>query len=90
MIQFLTGNYAAGIYNSAYKIISVFTAFYVIYNVVIFPLMSKLYSRNKNLLKLSFEQSIKYSILILLPICIGVYLYSPYLINLIYTEEYAL
>ena len=90
MIQFLTGDYATGIYNSAYKVISVFTAFYIIYNVVIFPLMSKLYSENKNLLKLSFEQSLKYSILILLPICFLLYLYSPYLINLIYSNEYAL
>lgn len=90
MIQFLTGDYATGIYNSAYKIISVFTAFYVIYQAVIFPLMSKLYTEDENLLKLSFEQSVKYSLLILLPISIGVYLYSPYIINLIYSSQYAL
>lgn len=90
MIQILSGDYATGIYNSAYKIISVFSAFYVVYNVVIFPLMSKLYSENLNLLKLSFEQSIKYSLLILLPICIGVYFYSPYIINIIYSQQYAL
>lgn len=90
MIQFLSGDYATGLYNSAYKIISVFTAFYVIYQVVIFPLMSKLYTEDENLLKLSFEQSVKYSLLILLPISIGVYIYSPYIINLIYSSQYAL
>ena len=90
MIQFLSGDYATGIYNSAYKIISVFTAFYVIYNTVIFPLMSKLYAEDEKLLKLSFEQSIKYSLLLLLPICIGVYFYSPYIIDLIYSNAYAL
>ena len=90
MIQFLAGDYATGIYNSAYKIVSVFAAFYVIYQYVIFPLMSKLYAENTNLLKISFESSFKYSLLILLPISIGVYFYSPYIINLIYSSQYAL
>ncbi|MBQ3473315.1 MAG: polysaccharide biosynthesis C-terminal domain-containing protein, partial [Methanobrevibacter sp.] len=49
-----------------------------------------LYAENTNLLKLSFEQSIKYSLLILLPISIGVYIYSPTIIDLIYGSEYAL
>ena len=90
MIQFLSGDFATGIYNSAYKIVSVFAAFYVIYQYVIFPLMSKLYAENANLLKVSFEQSFKYSLLILLPLCIGVYFYSPYIIDLIYSSQYAL
>ena len=90
MLSWLSGDYATGLYNSAYKVISVFTAFYVIYQYVIFPLMSKLYTEDTNLLKISFEQSFKYSLLILLPIIIGVYFYSPYIINLIYTSEFAL
>lgn len=90
MLSWLSGDYATGLYNSAYKVISVFTAFYVIYQYVIFPLMSKLYAENTNLLKISFEQSFKYSLLVLLPIIIGVYFYSPYIINLIYTSEFAL
>lgn len=90
MLSILSGNYATGLYNSAYKVISVFTAFYVIYQYVIFPLMSKLYAEDTNLLKVSFQQSFKYSLLILLPIIIGVYFYAPYLIDLIYTNQFAL
>lgn len=90
MISWLSNDYATGLYNSAFKIISVFTAFYVIYQYVIYPLMSKLYAEDTNLLKVSFEQSFKYSLLILLPISIGVYFYSPYLIELIYSNQYAL
>ena len=90
MISWLAGDYATGLYNSAYKVISVFAAFYVIYQYVIFPLMSKLYTEDTNLLKISFEQSFKYSLLILLPIIIGVYFYSPYLITLIYGNKFAL
>ena len=90
MISWLAGDYATGLYNASYKIISVFVAFYVIYQYVIYPLMSKLYAEDTNLLKISFEQSIKYSLLILLPISIGVYFYSPYIINLVYRSQYAL
>lgn len=90
MISWLSGDYATGLYNSAYKVISVFTAFYVVYQYVIFPLMSKLYAEDTDLLKISFEQSFKYSLLILLPIIVGVYFYSPYIINLIYSSEFAL
>ncbi|WP_304105183.1 flippase [Methanobrevibacter ruminantium] len=90
MVQMIAGDYATGLYNSAYKIVSVFAAFYVIYQYVIFPLMSKLYAEDTNLLKVSFEQSFKYSLLILLPLSIGVYLYSDYIINLIYSSQYAL
>lgn len=90
MVQMIAGDYATGVYNSAYKIVSVFAAFYVIYQYVIFPLMSKLYAEDTNLLKVSFEQSFKYSLLILLPLSIGVYLYSDYIINLIYSSQYAL
>lgn len=90
MISWLSGDYSTGIYNSAYKLISVFTAFYVVYQSVIFPLMSKLYAEDTNLLKISFETSFKYSLLVLLPICIGVYLYAPYIITLIYSNQYAL
>jgi O-antigen/teichoic acid export membrane protein len=90
MISWLAGDYATGLYNSAYKVISVFTAFYVIYQYVIFPLMSKLYTKDTNMLKISFEQSFKYSLLILLPIIVGVYFYSPYIITLIYSSEFAL
>ena len=90
MISWLANDYATGLYNAVYKIISVFSAFYLVYQYVIYPLMSKLYSKDPNLLKLSFNQSIKYSLLILLPIIIGMYFYSPYLIDLIYTNQYAL
>ncbi len=90
MISSLANDYATGLYNAAYKIISVFAAFYVVYQYVIYPLMSKLYSEDNNLLKVSFNQSIKYSLLILLPLIIGIYFYSPYLIDLIYSDQYAL
>lgn len=90
MISFMIGSVAVGIYSSAYKIITVFTTLYMVYNYVVFPLMSKFYKDSEDLLKISYEKSIKYLIMLMLPFAIGVTFYSYYITTLIYGETYAL
>ena len=43
MLSYLTGDYATGLYKSAYNIITVFTTFFVVYHSVVFPIMSKFF-----------------------------------------------
>ena len=50
--------------------------------------MSKLYKNSNDLLKLSYEKSIKYLLLISLPISVGVLIYASDIINLIYGKGY--
>jgi O-antigen/teichoic acid export membrane protein len=88
MISFMAGSTAVGIYSSAYKIITVFTTIYTVYTYVVFPLMSKLYKDSEDLLKVSYEKSIKYLIIIMLPFAIGITIYSQDIITLIYGESY--
>ncbi len=88
MISFIVGNTAVGIYSSAYKIITVFTTIYTVYTYVVFPLMSKLYKDSEDLLKISYEKSIKYLIMIMLPFAIGITIYSQDIITLIYGKSY--
>ncbi|BBL61305.1 flippase [Methanobrevibacter arboriphilus] len=88
MISFMVGNTAVGIYSSAYKIITVFTTIYTVYTYVVFPLMSKLYKDSEDLLKISYEKSIKYLIMIMLPFAIGITIYSEDIITLIYGKSY--
>ncbi|MBF4469549.1 MAG: flippase [Methanobrevibacter arboriphilus] len=88
MISFMAGNTAVGIYSSAYKIITVFTTIYTVYTYVVFPLMSKLYKDSEDLLKISYEKSIKYLIMIMLPFAIGITIYSQDIITLIYGKSY--
>ena len=57
MLSYLTGDYATGLYKSAYNIINVFTTFFVVYQGVIFPVMSKFFAERKDLLKSSYYQS---------------------------------
>lgn len=88
MLSSLVGNYATGIYNASYKLISVLTLFYSVYGAVIFPVMSKLYQNDKKLLLTSFEKSVKYITLIVLPLIVGTSFYSADIIQLIYGKEY--
>lgn len=88
MISFMKGSIAVGIYGSAYKIITVFTTLYMVYNYVIFPLMSNLYKNSGNLLKISYEKSVKYLLIMILPIAVGINFYTEPIIALIYGSDY--
>ncbi len=90
MLSYLTGDYATGLYKSAYNIINVFTTFFVVYQGVIFPVMSKFFAERKDLLKSSYELSVKYLLLIIIPISVGVFFYARPLVDLIYSNQYSL
>ena len=87
MINHFSTAYAAGLYNSAYKLINVLTLFYSIYTAAIFPVMSKLFKNEKNLLNLSFVNSIKYLSLVTIPIAVFTLFYGYDIIG-IYGAEY--
>ena len=90
MLSYLTGDYATGLYKSANNIINVFTTFFVVYQGVIFPVMSKFFAERKDLLKSSYELSVKYLLLIIIPISVGVFFYARPLVDLIYSNQYSL
>ncbi|MBR3112612.1 MAG: flippase [Methanobrevibacter sp.] len=82
MITQMSTTYNAGLYNSAYKLISVLALFYTIYTAVIFPVMSKLFEGEKDLLALSFVKSIKYLSIITIPIAVFTCFYGYDLIGI--------
>ena len=88
MLSNLVGDYPTGIYNAAYKLISVLTLFYSAYTAVIFPVMSKLFKNNKETLMIYYEKSIKYLLLIMIPLAHSIVIYSSDIIQLIYGHEY--
>lgn len=88
MLTNMVSSYANGIYSAAYKLISVLTMFYTVYSAVIFPVMSRLYKNEKNLLVVSFEKSIKYFMLLIIPISFATILYSTDIVVLFFGHEY--
>lgn len=88
MLSTLVGNYATGIYNATYKLITVLTLFYSVYTAVIFPVMSKFFKNDETMLLISFEKSIKYLMLVMIPLAVATVFYSTDIIHLIYGQEY--
>jgi len=88
MLTNMVGSYATGIYNATYKLISVLTLFYSVYTSVIFPVMSKYYKNDESLLLTSFEKSIKYLMLVIIPLAVATVFYSTDVIHLIYGHKY--
>ncbi len=90
MLSYLTGNYSTGLYKSAYNIITVFTTFFPVYQNVIFPVMSKFFKESRDLIKVSYELSVKYLLLFILPLSVGIFFYAGPLVDLIYSNQYSL
>ena len=89
MLTPMVGNYATGIYNATYRLISVLTLFYGVYTAVIFPVMSRMFKNDKKMLSVSFEKSTKYLMLIIIPIAVATQFYSTDIIVLFFGKEYA-
>lgn len=87
MITQFSSTYATGLYNSAYKLINVLNLFYSIYTAAVFPVMSKLFVGEKDLLNMSFIKSMKYLTLVTLPIAVFTTFYGYDLI-VIYGSEF--
>lgn len=88
MLNSMVGSYATGLYNATFKLISVVTLFYGIYASVIFPVMSKLFKNDAELLIISYEKSIKYLMTIIIPIAIATVFYSTDIMTFIYGHKY--
>jgi len=88
MLTNMVGTYATGIYNATYKLISVLTLFFSVYTAVIFPVMSRFYKNNESLFLISFEKSIKYLMLIIIPLAVATVFYSKDVMQLIYGHSY--
>ena len=88
MLTELVGDYATGIYNATYKLISVLTFFYSVYTAVFFPVMSKFFKNDKQLLVISYEKSIRYLMLLVIPLAIATMFYSEDIIQLICGPEF--
>jgi O-antigen/teichoic acid export membrane protein len=89
MLTPMSGDYATGIYNATYRLISVLTLFYGVYGAVIFPVMSRMFKNDKELLNVSFEKSVKYLMLIIIPIAVATQFYSLDIVILFFGKEYS-
>ncbi|HDD43960.1 MAG TPA: flippase [Candidatus Desulfofervidus auxilii] len=81
-------NAVIGWYNAAYRLILVLISISSLYVTAIYPVMSKFFKSSEKSLKFIFERSIKYMLLISIPIVIGTTLLADRIILLIFGSEY--
>lgn len=81
-------NAVIGWYNAAYRLILVLISIPSLYVTAIYPVMSKFFKSSEKSLKFIFERSIKYMLLISIPIVIGTTLLADRIILLIFGSEY--
>ncbi|MBU4536311.1 MAG: flippase [Euryarchaeota archaeon] len=88
MLTALQGNAATGLYNASYKLIMVLLSIYHVYMIAIFPVMAKYYKKSPQSLKLTYHRSVKYILIIIIPVAIGTTFLARDIISLVYTSEF--
>ncbi len=88
LLERLVSDHEAGIYSVPYKIVFAFQFIPMALIASVYPKMSEYYACNKQKLSDLFAQSMRYLLVIALPIAVGVALVSGDVIQLLYGEEY--
>lgn len=89
MLSFMKGDEVVGWYNAAYRLVFVLTVIPGVYFTSAFPAMSKYYVTSKESLKLIYKKSIKYMIILAVPIALGTSLLADKAIMLIFDPGYS-
>lgn len=89
LLSLLQSNAAVGWYSASYKVIEVLLFIPLIYNAAIFPVLSKFYVSSKESIQFVYVKSIKYLIILGLPIAAGITILSKDIILILYQSAYA-
>jgi len=89
LMNIINGDSTVGIYNAAYGLMTALMFLPSVYVIAVFPLLSRFNVSSKELLKLSYEKSFKYLIIIGLPIAVGTTLIASPLILFIYKSGFS-
>ena len=81
-------NSIIGWYSAAYRLVTPLTFIPAIFFTSVFPVMSNLYGKSENSLKFAFGRSIKYMIILGIPIATGITILANKIILLIYGQSY--
>lgn len=88
ILSVMVGNEVVGWYNAAYRLVFIFASLYSVYMVSIFPVLSGFYKTSKKSIKIAYERSFKYMLIVNLPIAIFITFLADKIILLIYGTGY--
>lgn len=89
MLSIMMGDAEVGLYSAAYKLCEPFSLVPYALMVSLFPIMSASFKNSEERLIKTYRLSIKYILIIMLPIVMGITLLSDKIILLIYGAEFA-
>lgn len=84
ILSFMQGDVVTGWYNAAYKLINVFNVIPAILLTFGFPMFAKLFHNNKIQARKLLEKIISYSVYLIFPIVIGVFLVGDRVLEFVY------
>ncbi len=88
ILSVMVGNEVVGWYNAAYRLIFIFASLYSVYMVSIFPVLSGFYKTSAESIKIAYERSFKYMLIINIPIAVFITFLADKIILFIYGTEY--
>lgn len=88
MLSIMKGDVVVGWYSAAYRLVYVLLFIPSAYFSSIYPIMSRLYTTSEHSLKIGYEYSFRYMMIIAIPIGIGTTLLADKIILLIYGVEF--
>lgn len=88
MLSFMQGDVSVGLYNAPYKLLFVLTSVYSVYMTSIFPMMSRFFIDSQDALKFTYHRSIKYLLIIGIPIAVGGTILAKEIILFVYSPQY--
>ncbi len=89
MLSMMKGDEVVGWYAASYRLLDGLAVIPAVFMSVMFPVFSKCYVDSNNSLELAFKKSLKFLIIIAIPIGIGTTILADDIIMLFYGNEYA-
>lgn len=89
MLSLMKGDQVVGWYSAAYNLLAALLFITEAYNLAIFPTLSRYADSAKGLLAFGWERSVKYLLIISLPISVGTTILADRFISLFYSSGYA-
>lgn len=88
MLSVMKGDQAVGWYNAAYRLILIISSVPGAYFGAVFPIMSRFHITSKDFMKFTHERSLKYMLILGVPIAVGTTILASKIILLIFSYEY--
>lgn len=88
ILSFIQGQEAVGLYNAAYRLITILFFIPIVFNTVLFPVMSQYFVSSKESLIFTFDKLFKTMIIIGVPIGVGIVFIANKIIMLIYGNQF--